>query len=269
MASNNVLVLGPPHSGKIRVAQHITKDLDTSTIQAKSHSGLIYSFRLVTKYYCSRVNLLVEEFPDSRNSPDSTVASLEAFCKEFGSSEFSELRDELDGLVFTLDVSKQSEAMSLVDLYLKLKDMFEDDGVFMAVVAFGNASQQNLDDLEDKVAARGVEFINFIEQGTNEYSEKVGRDRLMEIFEAHEWSHMEPRTKSNETVLHGSQELVAAPEVVLSKNDIDDEGERTSRADLDTLFAKLKVDKLRAEGMSEKDKKTFVDELVEDYMEYF
>lgn len=271
MQSNNVLILGPPHSGKIRIAQLITKDLDTTNIVQNSHSGLTYTHKLRTKYFSLDVNLLIEEYPDSRLSDDSYVALLRSFYAEFRQTEFLELRDALDGLIFTLDVTISARDITqTLDLYEKIKELLDCHDVFLVVV--GDALEvQKLIALraEDEAISRGFEYVNLQEQGTNEFNEKIGRDRIVEILETHEWPQSD--TVMSDDAFTKSQ--TSKLESMASKLIDGDHGEPNEvnhiQVDLDFLLAKLKADKDRVQGMSEKEKKTFVDDLVDNYMEYF
>ncbi|GEQ67034.1 hypothetical protein JCM33374_g697 [Metschnikowia sp. JCM 33374] len=271
MRTNNVLVLGPPHSGKIRIAQHITKDLDTSTLQPESHSGLIYNYQLNTKYFSSNVNLLIEEYPDSRDSHASPVASLQSFYTELKSPEYSELRDALDGLVFTVDFARHSDIFSdLLDIFIQIKSLLEDNDIFSVVVSCNDSlSKSTVDMVEDEVISHGFEFVNFSEEGTNEYREKLGKDRLVEIFQSHEWSQTENPISDETYTKHKTDKLGPMAESLIANEADETTDQRLSRVDLDILFAKLKFDKQRAEGMSQEEKKSFVEDLVDNYMEYF
>ncbi|OBA23371.1 increased recombination centers protein 6 [Metschnikowia bicuspidata var. bicuspidata NRRL YB-4993] len=278
MQSNNVLIIGPPHTGKIRIAQHITKDLDTSTIQPDSHSGLIYNYKLRTKYFTLDVNLLVEEYPDSRASQSSNLTLLQTFLDEFKSPEFTELRDALDGLVFTIKSPIDDECLSeTLALFVKMKELLEDNDIFLVVVDFIDPIHKSLLDItEDEVIAHGFEYVNFHELGTNEYAEKIGKDRLVEIFHTHEWSHSD-KPMSNEAYTSRKKDKLGP----MTKGLMDEENDRfqdqslpplnqpLAPMDLDVLLTKLNLDKLRAQEMNDEDKKAFIEDLVDDYMEYF
>mmetsp|Transcript_4746 Transcript_4746/g.5758 ORF Transcript_4746/g.5758 Transcript_4746/m.5758 type:complete len:191 (-) Transcript_4746:6402-6974(-) len=69
MIPNHVLVLGAPNTGKLRICELISsRKLDFTSVDSKSHSGLIFKTDLSTKYYSLRLNLLVDEYPQQRNS---------------------------------------------------------------------------------------------------------------------------------------------------------------------------------------------------------
>lgn len=271
MKTNNVLILGPPKSGKIRIAQHITKDLDTSTIQPESHSGLIYNYTLNTKYFSLDVNLLIEEYPDSRASLAAIETLLQSFLDEFKTPEFTELRDALDGLVFTIDIFADAKIIQkLLDTFIKIKELLEENDIFVVVVGFAEADQKPLLEIvEDEVIAHGFEYVNFNEYGTNEYMEKIGKDRLVEIFHTHEWSQTDKPISDETYTQHKTEKLGSMAEPLIDNEDSPATDERLARVDLDTLLAKLSVDKLRAQGLTEEEKKQFVDDLVDNYMEYF
>lgn len=68
-------------------------------------------------------------------------------------------------------------------------------GGFLAVVGTvptgEGAELFRMEAIEDEVTIHGIEFINFEKSGTNEYRERVGKDRLVELFETHDWTNME------------------------------------------------------------------------------
>lgn len=48
-----------------------------------------------------------------------------------------------------------------------------------------------VEEIEDLVITHGFEFINLNTQGINEFKEKQGKDRVVELIESHEWTNME------------------------------------------------------------------------------
>ncbi|SGZ47838.1 CIC11C00000002070 [Sungouiella intermedia] len=268
MAPNNVLVVGAPKSGKIRLAQHISGDYDTHTIQIDSHSGLIYTFDLTTKYFNVNLNILIEEFPDDRSDVEKdTVICLEEWTSEFSSDEFVELREALDGLVYTftmeeLDMEKFEKQLEFIG---KIKELIGEEAFFVvAGAAGGEVESLIVEEIEDQVIANGFEFVNLQESGMNEYREKVGKDRLMEIFETHDWSNMEKTVQPEEYTSHKKEKMPEMAKGLLEVEDADDPD-----FDLERMLQKLRVDKEKVRALDDKEKKDYVDKLVEEYLEYF
>ena len=105
---NNVLIVGPPRTGKKFIAQLLSGDLDSSTVSSKSHSGLVYQHAIETKYFKAMINLLIEEYPETRDFPP-TERDLAAFVDEIGKPEYQDLRDDLDGILFTIDLKTAAD----------------------------------------------------------------------------------------------------------------------------------------------------------------
>lgn len=261
MASNNILMLGPPGSGKIRIAQLISGDHDTSTISQESHSGLVYTYNLATKYFSAKVNLLLEEYPDHRDSDTALVELLQATYDELRSEQCAELRDAISGLIFTFDMSIPQETLEqLLGLFAKVKELFEDKDVFVVVV--GTSEAANVEAVEDQIILSGFEFLNFNESGKNEFMDKLGKDRLVEIVESHDWDDVTTQSMSAEDYLkHQKEQADQMTEKLLS--------EEQAEVSFETMFHKLALAKEKAEGMNPEDKKAYVDKLVEEYLEYF
>lgn len=268
MDHNNILVLGAPGSGKIRLAQFITKDYDTSTIPKDTHSGLVYNTLLVTKYFTLNINLLIEEFPPNRNESTSDIQKcFKNWYEEFCSDDITELREVIEGVVFTLNMDGLDVA-KLEDLLLILNDLkqllIENDCFFVVMgISNGFLSANAITDIEDQVIMNGFEFVNFDESGTNEFKEKVGPDRMQEIFESHEWSQtMKSEITEADYIKHKHEKMLLMSESLLGS-----EGRQTPL--LENLMGKLRLEKAKVTEMDDGDKQNYIESLVEEFLEYF
>lgn len=270
--SNNVLIVGAPCTGKVRICQHITKDLDAEAIDPSSHSGLLYNHQFSTKYYTIDLNLLVEEFPLSR-SLDYTESSLhnefDTWASEFLTDEYKELREVLDGIILTVDLANSPEyvekCVAVVD---RIRAQFDEDAggdwagfVVVAANSSTGIGAKTGDDyralaLEDTVIASGFEFVDASKLGVNEFKEKLGKDRIYEVLECHLWQSLD-RVPSGESPQRGPKSMERAQE--MARGLLDDED-----ADLERIFSKLQLAKERALTMNEEDKKAYVEKVIQE-----
>lgn len=262
MVPNNVLILGPPNTGKIRLAQFITNDLDTEP-PSESHSGLIYACDLKTKYFSTKVNLLIEEFPDSRPAKDEELLkSLEEWTRSFATKEFEELREAIDGFVFTLNPSSMSSAelMNLIHAYSTIKDSVAEECFFAIFVAKSeDRDDSKLEVLEDECIQNGIEFVYEGDDGINEFKEKQGKDRVLEIFENHEWSQISP-SEPEEFIKRKEEKMESLTQGLLENE--------TNDMPLDKIVNRLRLEKSKVEGMPKEEKDAYVKLVVEDLMHY-
>lgn len=263
MIPNNVLVLGPPKSGKIRIAQYITNDLDTETIQSHSHSGLIYNCDLTTKYFLVSLNLLIEEYPEERTTGQKEYHEhLEKWQSEFASEEFAELREALDGAIFTFNMesTEPDQLQKSLQVFSKVKDVLGENWEGFCVVAGTSdhpVDELKVEALEDEVLLFGFEFVNFNESGTNEYRDTLGKDRLREVLDTHEWSHTD--SADNEKYMKHKEDKVDA----MTKGLLDDE-----KVSLDDLFAKLQVERTKVQEMKSEDREAYVQKVIGEMIDY-
>lgn len=256
MKPNHVLIVGPPHSGKLRIAQHVTGDTDTSTVEPNSHSGLIYSHIVKTKYYELAVNLLVEEYPDSRISHEPTLDLLLTFAEEFLSDEYSELREALDGIVLTIDpTASELDLEDMIPIYEKLRDLLAGADAFCVVVTPWPdlVSLEFALAVEDMMNCAGLEFLNFNDAGENEFKEKLGKDRLTELFHSHEWTSMDP----------------VRPNEAMNGGDSHHPKSTANLPDIGRLAQQLKREREVVSELDELERQSYVDDLVDEYMNYF
>lgn len=273
MAPNNVLVLGAPKSGKIGLAQFLSQDFDTSTVPCDSHSGLIYNCELSTRYFQLSLNLLIEEFPDQRSDKIDISDALEKWFTEFSKPEFAELRDALDGVVYCLSMDAATKSFDKqFEVLSQMKISLDEEAFFVVVGASPTEIDLSIaEGIEDAAIVNGFEFVDATQSGTNGYNEKLGLARVKEILETHSWSDMEKSELSDETYQshkrgkmgHMTQGLLEAE---IEKRD-SSQSEDDVEFDLERLVQKLRIDKEKVATLDEKDKKDYVDKLVQAYLE--
>lgn len=274
MIPNHILILGSPNSGKLRVSKLISNDKDFPEIKEnESHSGIIIKTSLSTKYYHIKLNILIDEYPEERNksvTDEEKLLDLEKWFNEFKSEEFGELREVLDGLVFTVNMKADSlefieKALETVsEIRTSLGDEESQWDGFISII--GSTTQGELvdddtvEEIEDLVITHGFEFINLNTQGINKFKEKQGKDRVVELIESHEWTNME-LLKVNPD----QYEKNKMNKVEQMKQNLLEEKESM---DLDVVFSKLSVAKERAEDMTQEQKEKYANEIIEEIIDF-
>ncbi|RLV92242.1 Increased recombination centers protein 6 [Spathaspora sp. JA1] len=203
MIPNHLLILGSPNSGKLRIAKIIAADYedkhDLTTQQ--SHSGIIIKTSVLTKYYQMKLTIMVDEFSDKSHDKDDSykLSELTKWYEDFQSEEYEELREVIDGIIFTVNMVSDSvdyvnSAMDILSNIRQCLDEDDDWNGFICVVGSVPGNEPVNDDLveqiEDGAIIAGFEFVNLQTDGVNEYKEKQGRSRIKELIECHEWSNM-------------------------------------------------------------------------------
>lgn len=284
MIPNHVLVVGPPHSGKIRIAQDIGEETESSpVISTDSHSGLIFRKKVSTKYFSTNVNVLVDEYPEKRQRADGATvtvaekaAALDLWAREFMADDMTELRDALDGVVFCLDVvdglvhlERCLDVLESMRDVLTPEDAYAWPGFIVVVVSGAVKDEDAFVALEDLAIARGLECVDLNDSGYNEYKERVGRDRLKEVFESHEWSqlHHEETGPSTETTSYEqrkTEKLHKMTEPLLSTAT-----EEEPEMELTDLLNRLSLAKEKAAGMhNTEQKEAYVHKVIDDIINY-
>lgn len=274
MIPNHILILGSPNSGKLRVSKLISNDKDFPEIKEnESHSGIIIKTSLTTKYYHIKLNILIDEYPEERSksfTDEEKLLELEKWFNEFKSDEYGELREVLDGLVFTVNMKTDSLEFieNALETVSEIRTSLEDDGSewdgFISII--GSTTQGELvdddtvEEIEDLVITQGFEFINLNTQGINEFKEKRGKDRVVELIQSHEWTNME-LLKVNPD----QYEKNKLHKVELMKQNLLEDKESM---DLDAVFSKLSVAKERAEGMTQEQKEKYANEIIEEIIDF-
>ncbi|KAG7664516.1 IRC6 [[Candida] subhashii] len=288
MIPNHILVLGSPNSGKVRIAQLISQDQDFDyhdVSEDNSHSGIIVKTSLSTKYYSIDLNILIDEYPESRDdlsehfTDETKLADLHEWYDEFISEDYQELRDALDGIIFTVNLEQDSpelitKAMEIIsDIRNAMAGHDDDDNSdgwlgFVAVVGTPliqsnqEVSKEILDEIEDVVISNGFEFINFAEEGMNEYREKRGKDRIIELLETHEWSNME--LKKNDHYKENKLNKIEEMKVGL----LEKEGPSDDDDEIDKIFEKLTIAKHHIHSLPQDQKEKYANDVVEEIIDF-
>lgn len=297
MFPSHVLVVGGPSTGKLRICEEFTTP-DLERLQPNdSHSGLIVPFELSTTYYKVNGKLLIDEYPASREGLHSmkeneVLSALRSWGEEFTSGETKELRECLEGLVFCVDATKSSVKYveSSLEELSRIKGMLDDESEegmwpgFLAVVA-----PQDDDDIEDLCISQGFEFISLSSSGVNEFKEKVGKERLRELFETHEWKQMERSTKVLSVDDNNSEfesrkrdniSKLGMTVPLLQSNDYEDdneneneregeiEGEELDKLDFSAILLKLNIAKEEIQEMNQSEREEYANKIIADVMNY-
>lgn len=274
MIPNHILVLGSPNSGKLRISKLICEDEDFPEIKEnESHSGIIIKTSVSTKYYTIKLNMLIDEYPEERNkqiTDDEKLSEFNKWLTEFKSEEFRELREVLDGLIFTINMKNDSLTFieNALEVVSQIRISLEDDGSewggFIAIV--GSITQGDLVDddtvdvIEDIVVSNGFEFINLCTEGMNEFKEKQGKERVVELIQSHEWTNMELLNTSIDQ--YEQNKLEKAEQ--MRQNLLEEQAEM----DLDMVFSKLSVAKERAQAMTQEQKDKYANEVIQEIIDF-
>lgn len=279
MIPSHVLILGAPLSGKLRVCNLLT-DLEEVEIPADLHSGVIIPTTISTKYYSVELKILVDEYPETRGEEvenlDKSLESLQTWKSEFISPEMVELRDALDGLVFCVNTDddniSESYLQGCLDELDQVRQCLEGDGGEVWSGFFAVVGTKPSLELEDLAISNGFEYVTLEEHGINEFKEKIGRDRIIELFESHEWLHMDMKNpqqeiaSSSDYTTRQHNKLGQMTQSLLNENE--DDGNNESPVDLSVILEKLQIAKSEVEGMDDKEKELHAQKVIEEVMNY-
>ncbi|CUM54126.1 uncharacterized protein AC631_04742 [Debaryomyces fabryi] len=281
MIPNHVLVLGAPNTGKIRICELISsRKLDFSSVDSKSHSGLIFKTDLSTKYYSLKLNLLVDEYPQHRDSlecdleeEEVKINELKAWRKEFLSDGYRELREAIDGLIFCVRIDQVSSKHIEESLHVfsDVRDkLIEDrgDGLFSVVVGNSNTRKIN-EEVEDLVIPFGFEYINLFEKGEDEFRVKIGQDRLLEIIETNEWSQMDLKKIGDPDAYNAKKRNDMSDMTRGLLNDQEGEEEILSKEiDLEEVLMKVQQAKQDVKDMDDDQKEAYTNKVIKDIIDF-
>ncbi|CAK9441171.1 uncharacterized protein LODBEIA_P50400 [Lodderomyces beijingensis] len=303
MIPNHILIIGSPTSGKLRVADVISRDegkeereeedvlghRDSGSGSGASHEGMIWRTSLCTKHFSLRLHIFIDEVPSRSLGSLTGEEKLEELRKwecEFSSDEMEELREVLDGIFFALNMT--ADSMDLIAKELEILQQLRSklDGEenqwpgFFAVVGSvplgSQVDEKDVEGIEDLVISHGMEFINLEKSGYNEYRETQGRDRIVELLESHEWSNLDNVKPTSGPGYHErkTEKLKATMEKpLLLKKDSDGGGDDDDKDDdkddpLNDLFSKLAVYRERASGMMPEQKEKYANDIVKEFIDY-
>ncbi|KAG7192980.1 Increased recombination centers protein 6 [Scheffersomyces spartinae] len=282
MIPNHVLVVGPPHSGKLRIAQEIGEELESPTINQDSHSGLIFRKKLSTRYFSTNINILVDEYPGARaddvGSDSAKAKALEEWAGEFMSDEMTELRDALDGLIFCLDSNDKLEHLErCLEILESIRNVLTPEDAyawpgFIVVVVNGLPEEDSCLAIEDLALVRGLECVNLKQSGYNEYNERLGLGRIKELFDSHEWSSTsnEVEEKPSTSNLYEQRKTVqiqSMTEPILAAEEKETNEEQPF--ELSEILQRLSLEKEKAAGMQNKEQKeAYVRKVIDEIIDY-
>lgn len=290
MIPNHVLILGSPHTGKLRVSELLLESTKVTDVNSNSHSGIIVKCDLKTKYYEAKLNILIDEYPSVRpekevlGQDDLRYSQLQEWYNEFKLAECKELRDVLDGFIFTINMDTDSiEYVSqCIETVNELRLVMEEESnedLFFCIVGVSN-NKVAYEEYEDVAIQNGLEFIYLNESGENEFKDKVGKDRLVEILETHEWknisdvSHDETYKKNKLEKLNNEmmQSLLADDGEQVDKaalDQIDQDKNVAKKIDLTDLLLKLKLAKGEASNITdEQQREAYTNKVIEELIDY-
>ncbi|KAL6451749.1 IRC6 Increased recombination centers protein 6 [Candida maltosa Xu316] len=276
MIPNHILILGSPNSGKLRIAKLILHEDDSipEVREDETHSGIIVKTSVVTKYYSSKLNILIDEYPENRSTEfkdeeEEKLSQLKQWYTEFKSPEFAELREVLDGIVLTFNLVSDSltfieQALNVVE---DIRSVFTDDesqwdGFLLIVgsVPEGKESVIDKEDVEDLVISHGFEFAYLNEAGVDEYKEKLGSDRIVEVMQSHEWSHMDlVKSKPEDYEKSKTSKIESMKRSLL---------EEKKEMGLDEIFDKLTLAKDQIRNLSEDQKKQHAKKIIDEIIDF-
>ncbi|CAI5759496.1 unnamed protein product [Candida verbasci] len=268
MIPNHILIIGSPNSGKLRTTNIITKNKQID-INNDSHSGIIVKTDITTKYYSLKLNILIDEFPECRNfnlTEDQKLIELNKWIDEFQLDEFAELREVLDGLFFTVDMKDSINYITrILSNVERLRNILSDKlewGGFIAIVGTSKTEEADEDivgEIEDVVISYGFEFINLNLEGKNEYKETVGKDRIIELIESHEWSNMDLIETSEEKYTQNKQEKL---------NTMTDPLIKEKSMELDEIFSKLAIARDNINNIPSDKRDDFANKIINEIIDY-
>ncbi len=225
---DRLLIVGPPKSGKFTLVKSVFGSLPQNIPKDAPHQGIIHRIELSTKYFKTALDLWIDETDD-----------LAEWCKEFGSLEAKEAREVINGIIFTFkfdDGVRKIEEM--VEHMTGLIEKFQEDGGdyqwdgFVVGAGFGEQVDEDLKlEIEDLFIMNGIEMVWFEEVGKNEFGEVLGKERIRQVVECHDWEITDfkddPVLSTEE--IDGNAEMIG----LLNGNDID----------LDQILTKLNIAK--------------------------
>lgn len=233
-------------------------DINDVDIPRDSHSGIIMKTKLKSLYYTCDVNILVDEYPASRDDvqKQDMYSSLVQWFDDFKSEECKELRDVLQGLIFTVNIDTQSadEVAKTLRLVSEIRELFQDN--FFCLVLGVSSERRDVLEIEDIAIENALEFVYFNESGENEFKDKIGKDRIKELLYSHEWESLDI---DEDTYKQGKVERAEEMTTGL----LDDE-----KVDLTHVLDKLRSAKLTAADLDGEEKADYVNKVIEEMIDY-
>lgn len=133
------------------------------------------------------------------------------------------------------------------------------------------------EDVEDLVIPFGFEYVNLFEKGEDEFRDKIGQDRLLEIIETHEWSQMDLKQGRDQDVYDETKrnKMSSMTEGLLDGQD-EEEGQdekdetQSKLIDLDDVLTKVQQAKQNVNNndMDDAQKEAYVNKVVKDIIDF-
>lgn len=206
------------------------KDVDSSVVR-----GVVWE----TKYYSVSIDLYVDEFDD-----------LEEWLADLRGGECIELRQALAGLIITLPIQ---DGLSKKSLNSYIEEISQQDDSFTILMNLKSTQDSiSWEEEKDEFASSGIELIGYLEEGLNEFGERLGIERIREILDTHDWQEIhqlegDTTTRDTESPDEGCDEL-----------------------DLAKIIKKLEAAKLKYSTMkTEEEAKAFAQDIADELSEYF
>ncbi|RCK59605.1 Increased recombination centers protein 6 [Candida viswanathii] len=179
--------------------------------------------------FLDMLNILIDEYPEDRQKSATDEEKLEELSKwldEFRSEDFTELREVLDGLVFTINMRTDSIPLSKC-----FRNCFtSEDSIIGSTPEEELVDDDTVEEIEDLIITNGFEFIN------------------LNTEESHDWTNMELLKLDPD-----QYEKNKLDKVEQMKQNLLEEKEGM---DLDVVFNKLSLAKDRAQGMTQGKRKS-------------
>ncbi|GME84475.1 unnamed protein product [Ambrosiozyma monospora] len=295
---NQILLVGAPHTNKLTIANEVF-NVSQSSLKCiidsnnGSHAGLtIEGLPHETKYYTTELGLFIDELEDD------SLEKFEIWLNDFKSDDVKELRDFIQGIVFTIDLNASSvEDIDKIAQHLEQlstqfddefiessnkQDIFQWDGFKIVVGVNKNKTGESpIDDeklleIEDTILSTGFEFINYNDtRETNEFGDVFGKERFVDIIENTEWRELDrifkPMAAKSKEEEEKTRKELATPLIPKDKEESKDseEDKLKSIENMDVILKKLNIARDAVKDMkSEEQKMEYVDNVLKDMFKY-
>lgn len=185
-----LLILGPSSSGSLDLTEALT---GSSPVPHASGScaGLTHEWAIQNAYYSATVPVWIDE-----------VVDLDEWKTEFMKEEAGEVVRAVGAWVYVFRLEKDGrvneeveKALGALQEVVEAHEGFGAESVMLAVGMSlpggkgqaGKLGKEQSEAWDDLVMQYGFEFMEFAAEGTNEFGEKQGVERVKEALEANEW----------------------------------------------------------------------------------
>ena len=156
------------------------------------------------------------------------------------------------------------EIIEQIKISLGDEENLHDWGGFIAVVGSCPENQIVEDDLileiEDMVLSQGLEFINLSTEGENEYKEKQGKDRIVELIESHDWTNLEMlKVDSKQYETNKLAKMESMKQKLINEKE---------ELDLDDIFSKLNLARDHAQSLTQDERDKYANKVIEEIIDF-